>query len=209
MSGKFEVIILAAGNSSRLGQAKQFVTFNHESLLIRQCKIAKQLSDNVSCVFGYQAQKMIDEVAALSIKTVINHDWQSGLSSSIAKGVSLLDDDTDAVMLLLVDQWQLNVEHCHKVLKLWQSHPDNIISAAQMINGKSVTAPPVIFPAYCFEQLKALTQGNGAKSVINNYQKQLLTVSIPEALIDLDTPKQLQRLKNYQQNQYERLTRPK
>lgn len=195
MSGKLEVIILAAGNSSRLGQAKQLVTLNGNSLLSRQCKIAKQLSDNVSCVFGYQAQKMIDEVAELSIKTVINENWPSGLSSSIAKGVSVLDNDTNAVMLLLVDQWQLNVEHCHKVLKLWQNHPDNIISAAQMINGKSVTAPPVIFPAYCFEQLKTLNQGNGAKSIIKKYQNQLISLIMPEAFVDLDTPEQLQILR--------------
>ena len=201
MSEKLAIIILAAGNSSRLGQAKQFVTLNGESLLLRQCKMAKKLSKNVSCVFGYQAQNMIDEVAELSVKTIINDDWQSGLSSSIAKGVSAVDDDTDAVMLILVDQWQLSAQHYQDIYQHWQGNPQNIISAAQSIKGLNVTSPPVIFPAYCFSQLKELNQGSGAKPVIKKHQNQLLCLLMPAAFVDLDTPEQLQILKNYQLSQ--------
>jgi molybdenum cofactor cytidylyltransferase len=160
--------------------------------------MAKKLSKNVSCVFGYQAEKMIDEVAKLSVKAIINDDWQSGLSSSIAKGVSAIDDDTDAVMLILVDQWQLSAQHYQDIYQYWQDNPQSIISAAQSIKGKNVTTPPVIFPAYCFSHLKELNQGNGAKSVIKKHQNKLLCLLMPAAFVDLDTPEQLQILKNYQ-----------
>jgi molybdenum cofactor cytidylyltransferase len=201
MSEKLAIIILAAGNSSRLGQAKQLVTLNGESLLSRQCKMAKTLSENVSCVFGYQAQKMVDEITGLGIKSVINDDWQSGLSSSIAIGVSAIDDDIDAVMLILVDQWQLSHKHYQDIYQYWKNNPLNIISAAESIKGLNVTTPPVIFPAHCFSQLKELNQGNGAKSVIKKYQNQLLCLLMPEAFVDLDTPEQLEMLGNYQLNQ--------
>lgn len=197
MSSKLAIILLAAGNSSRLGQPKQLVMLNGESLLSRQCKIAQQLSDNVSCVFGYQAQKMMDEVEELSIKTLVNEDWQSGLSSSIAKGVSAIDSNVDAVMLLLVDQWQLEIKHFQQLYQHWQDNPQHIISAAQMIKGESVTAPPVIFPSYCFDQLKTLNQGSGAKSVITKHQNQLISITMSEAFVDLDTPEQLQSLRNF------------
>lgn len=201
MSGKIEIIILAAGNSSRLGQAKQLVQLNGESLLSRQCQMAKQLSKNVSCVLGFQANVMIDEIADFSVKNVINEDWQNGLSSSIAKGISAIDEDTDAVMLVLVDQWQLSHKNFQEIYQLWQDNPQNIISATQLNNGKNVTTPPVIFPSYCFSQLKELNQGNGAKSVINKHLNQLLCITMPEAFVDLDTPEQLQALKNYQFSQ--------
>lgn len=197
-TAKLEIIILAAGSSSRLGQAKQLVRYNGESLLSRQCKIAKQLGNKVSCVLGYEAQTMIDEIADSSIKTVINHHWKNGLSSSIAKGIAAIDADTEAVMLVLVDQWQLTAELCQQLQLLWQDNRQKIISAAQMIKGKEITSPPIIFPAYCFPHLTTLHQGFGAKAVIEKYAEQLLCLTMPEAFIDLDTPAQLQALKSYQ-----------
>lgn len=196
MSAKLEIIILAAGNSSRLGQAKQLVTFHGESLLARQCKIAKQISENVSCVLGFQAQKMKNQIEDASIKVVINNQWQTGLASSIAKGVAAIDNDTDAVMLMLVDQWQLEVAHYLRIKNLWRKNPEHIISAAQLNNDKKLTTPPVIFPAYCFSHLSQLASGSGAKSVIKHFHHQLMTELMPEAFVDLDIPEQLQSLKN-------------
>ncbi|GAA6203536.1 nucleotidyltransferase family protein [Thalassotalea sp. SU-HH00458] len=201
MSEKLEIIILAAGSSSRLGQAKQLVTLNGESLLSRQCKIAKQMSEHVSCVVGFQAQEMINQIDDANIKVVVNDHWQAGLASSIAKGVSELDEDTDAVMLMLVDQWQLEVKHFLRIKNLWLKNPEHIISAGQCSHDKKLTSPPVIFPAYCFSLLSQLHSGSGAKSVIKHFHHQLISEIMPEAFVDLDVPEQLQKLKDNEMSQ--------
>jgi len=51
----FAIILLAAGQSSRLGQPKQLIEINHESLLIRQCKMSLSLTKHVYCVLGFQS----------------------------------------------------------------------------------------------------------------------------------------------------------
>lgn len=196
MSEKLEIIILAAGNSSRLGQAKQLVTLHGESLLTRQCKIAKKITANVSCVLGFQAQKMKQHIHDSSIKIVVNEQWQEGLASSISKGVAVIDEDTTAVMLMLVDQWQLEVKHYLRLKNRWLTKPEHIISAGQLINDKELTTPPVIFPAYCFSHLVQLSSGSGAKSVIKRFHHHLISELMPEAFVDLDIPEQLQKLKN-------------
>jgi molybdenum cofactor cytidylyltransferase len=201
MSEKLAIIILAAGNSSRLGQPKQLVELNDESLLVRQCKMALTFTENVSCVFGFRAQDMVDEVSKLSIKTIINETWKNGLSSSIAYGASEIDDDVDAVMLLLVDQWLLDINKLKLILKQWRDTPQNIISASKVINDKEILGPPVIFPRYCFSQLSQLSTGNGAKMVINKHKNKLSTVNMQSAFVDLDTPEQLLALQNYQSSQ--------
>jgi molybdenum cofactor cytidylyltransferase len=192
-----EIIILAAGNSSRLGQAKQFVKIDKESLLHRQCKLALNFTENITCVFGYQHQKMIDEIAHLPVNCIINEHWQQGLSSSIAKGVSSLATGTQAVMLLLVDQWQLNEDDLLLFFKQWQIDPNHIHTAIGQSNEVSVSGPPVIFPQQCFVHLSQLKQGNGAKSVIEQHAKILRTIHMPAAFIDLDTPEQLIVLQKY------------
>jgi molybdenum cofactor cytidylyltransferase len=196
MSEKLEIIILAAGNSSRLGQAKQLVTFNGESLLSRQCKIAQQITPHVSCVLGFQAQTMKQHIHDPSIKIVMNDQWQAGLASSIATGVAAIDKDTDAVMLLLVDQWQLEEKHYLRLKNRWLKNPEHIISAEQLVSDKKIISPPVIFPAYCFSQLTQLRGGSGAKPVIKHFQSQLIAELMPEAFVDLDIPEQLQILRN-------------
>ena len=78
------IIILAAGSSYRLGQPKQLVPFGKSSLLVFQCQQALLVTNNVSCVFGFQAEVMEQEVNGLAIKSIINSVWKKGLASSIA-----------------------------------------------------------------------------------------------------------------------------
>jgi len=202
---KLGIVLLAAGCSARLGQAKQLVCINEQSLIIRQCQLALEISEELICVLGFQAQKMKSEIAHLPLNVVINDNWQQGLSSSIAIGVSSLPDDIDGVMLLLVDQWQLTHQHLTLLINTWkeqalQDTRKNIIVSAEIKakNNEHVPiGPPVIFPKQYFPALKALIKGQGAKSVIQQHQESLIKVSIPQAFIDLDTPEQLILLENY------------
>lgn len=189
------VIVLAAGCSSRLGEPKQLVSFHEESLLLRQCKCALSISSNVTCVIGFQAELMKKILADLPINIVENEQWQNGLSSSIARGVSSLTENIEHVMLLLIDQWQLSASNLAIFQDLSRQHPDHIISAKNAREAGGNIGPPVIFPKYSFGDLTALTHGNGAKKVIEKYGSKLMTFELVSAFFDLDTPKQLAELK--------------
>jgi len=197
---KLAVVLLAAGCSSRLGQAKQLIMMNSESLLARQAKLALSVSNHVSCVLGFQSERMEMEVDSLPIKIVENEHWQCGLSSSIATGVNSLAEDVDAVILLLVDQWQLNSEDLHQLINYWYQHPDKIVACRNEdkldIKNKAI-GPPVIFPFQYFSELKALTKGQGARTIIKKYQENVHTLPLSHAFIDLDTPEQLEKFNHY------------
>lgn len=193
-SESLAVIVLAAGQSSRLGQMKQLVNYQGESLLRLQCIKALNLSEQVYCVLGYQHELLIDEMNDLPVNIVINENWQQGLSSSIACAISSLSDKTSHAMLILVDQWQLTINHLNNIKELIEDNANNVITAT-LDNDSCTIGPPVIFPKRLFLQLENLTGKTGAKVITQNEANQLISVVVPEAFVDLDTPKDLEQMK--------------
>ena len=87
-----EILILAAGSSSRLGQPKQLVKVGN-ILLIRHAVINALASDceRVSVVVGANKQQVVKEINDLNIDIVYNENWSEGIASSIRAGVVVSD----------------------------------------------------------------------------------------------------------------------
>ena len=193
MSSNVAIIVLAAGQSSRLGQMKQLLPINNKSLLETQLEHALAITNNVYCVLGYQAEQLQSCIDHLPIVTIINSDWLTGMGSSIAAGVKALTPDINAVMIVLVDQWQLTTSDLAQHFGYWQSKPSDIIVAQDNLapTKSNKIGPPVIFPRYFFSELSQLTGEQGAKPLLHKYQHVLLKVPLASAFIDVDTPEQL------------------
>ena len=211
----FAVIVLAAGQSSRLGQPKQLIDIQGQSLLQRQCQLALALTPNVYCVVGYQADVMHQEISNLPVKIIINQHWQQGMSTSIAVGVQALAKNIQGVMILLVDQWQLTLKELNDCMSTWNNNPERIVVAQKnSLEQKNSVAkksdltpncganetevkklqmgPPSIFPKVLFSTLAGLKGDSGAKSVLLKHRHLIHAVSIPSAFVDLDTPAHLE-----------------
>jgi len=189
------IIILAAGQSSRLGQMKQLVTVQDKSLVEVQLEQALKVSNQVYCVLGFKAEKIQARIDHLPVTVIINRQWSTGLASSIAAGVKALASDVKAVMLVLVDQWQLTSADLIKMRGFWQDNPHAIVVAHALNNGvvdaREKIGPPVVFPQHYFLELAQLSGQEGAKPLLNKYQQVLVKVTLAHAFIDLDTPEHL------------------
>ena len=85
------VVILAAGGSSRLGQAKQLLPVAGEVLLRRSVRMALQSKASpIIVVLGAQASVCAAEIADLSAGIVIHSTWRDGIASSIVLGLNSL-----------------------------------------------------------------------------------------------------------------------
>src|SRR5579864_365336 len=98
---KTGIIILAAGNSSRMGELKQLMMFKNKTFLqhiIGEAKKAKL--DPVICVTGYQSDIISESISRLEVTVVYNTNWQDGMGSGISTGIEqLLYSDVDSVIL--------------------------------------------------------------------------------------------------------------
>jgi molybdenum cofactor cytidylyltransferase len=200
---KVALLLMAAGSSSRLGQPKQLVEMlntngKRQSLLKRQVSLMNDicLSNNAKafCVLGFNSELMINHLANFSsaeqLTIIDNENWLQGLSSSIATGVSALGNDVGAVLIFLVDQWQLIAEDLISLMDSWKQRPEEI----QIASEHHSISPPVIFPRSYFKELTQLSGDFGAKKVIKQNMKQVRLNEMPSAFFDLDTPEQLKEL---------------
>jgi molybdenum cofactor cytidylyltransferase len=203
---RIAILIPAAGNSSRLGQPKQLVDFNGQPLLLRQIKLCLALSPNLSatlsknlyCVLGANAQAITQQVNHPNCHFITTDQWQKGLAYSIAFGVNQLPDTTDAVMIVLGDQWALQQHDLNRLIAQWAKQPDKIHAALY----QQQTGVPAIFPAKYFTQLAqplkpipgSAKQRGGAKHLLNKYQDEVVSWAIQNASHDLDTPEQYQQI---------------
>ncbi len=182
-------VILAAGSSSRLGQPKQLLQLDGESLLHRTARLAHE-AGAAPVVIVTSPQFPPELVPDLPVVWLQNDDAGAGMSSSLRLGVShllRLDAVPERAMLLVCDQPRVTAEHLRKLLAASVDGSD----AAAAYSGRLGT--PAVFHRRRFAALRAITGDQGARSLLQTLP--MVAVEMPEAALDIDTPEDLQALR--------------
>ena len=184
-------IVLAAGGSARFGnQPKQLVDIGSETLLGRAIRNALEICPlRVYTVLGYCSKDIIKIARSSTTHIVSNHDWQSGIASSIRAGIAALPRSANAVMITLCDQAKISADDLRLLADAWHAAPDQICAAAY----GDTHGVPAIFPRSTFSQLRSLHGDSGAKSILQ-HMPDIKTVEIANAVFDLNTPEDLAKL---------------
>lgn len=187
-------IILAAGASSRLGSPKQLLQWRNRPLLEHSILNARSiLDDRIIVVLGAHSESIQTAIDLGTVTSIVNPDWQEGMASSIRVGVQALPASAAAVLILLCDQPLINATHIQSLVDSWQSAPTHII-ASQYHHSIGV---PALFPAGFFEHLLTLSGDRGAKSLLIQFEKNLLKIPMPEAELDIDSAKDFDHLTSH------------
>jgi len=185
MKGKIGIVILAAGDSRRLGQPKQLLPWNQGTILEYIVNVALALSvEPVFVVLGAE-QKRIRSVLPRSVRIIVNPYWPEGVASSIREGVLTLEKlypESQGVLFLSCDQPLVAVGHLSKMLTLFRQSDRTIMAASYA----GTVGIPVIFSRGWFPKLRQLTGDQGAKVLLTKYPDDLATMSLPEAQWDID-----------------------
>jgi len=186
------IIILAAGNSSRLGQAKQLLPRGEKSLLhyvVEQC-LATKLGE-VLVVLGAQEEKMRSEIDELNCMILVNENWASGQGSSIACAAESLDEkNVEGVYIVLVDQVHFSKEVLLK-LDAERKKAATEIAVSQYDEG---AGPPSFFASTYLKDLRKLSGELGAKPIVKANKEKVVYVPFPKGHLDIDLPADLKRL---------------
>ncbi len=195
MTEKVSILILAAGNSSRLGSPKQLIEFEGKTLIESITETALSISENVVMVLGGNATLILPKLELFTdkISTIFNPDWQEGMGTSIRIGVEKLAENSDLIIILLSDQPFISKVLLQSMLQTYAKTQKPIVSCVY----NNTLGVPILFHKSIFPELLKLAGDKGAKSFLHCYNADISTVDFPEGLIDIDTIEDVEKLKNY------------
>ena len=183
-----EAILLAAGESSRMGKPKALLGWFGEPLVNAQIgSLIRGGIDMVIVVTGAHHEE-ISRSAQSEPNTVIvnNGEWALGKTTSIKAGLSKLSPNCETIVLLAVDQ----------------PRPSWVIERAlnsHLASGKWVTSPrfsghgghPLFFDASLLQELCNISEEReGVREVMKRYDEEMNRVYFDNSIVrfDLNTP---------------------
>lgn len=202
------IVVLAAGASSRMGEPKQLLRYEGETLLSRAVRAAIDSQCRpVIVVLGARAEALRGEVACAEAQVVVNQEWTEGMASSIRCGLRALEAATSgsagAVVLMLCDQPFVTGKVINRLLEIYETKSSMLVASEYEADGEKTLGVPALFSRALFSELMDLRGAVGAKRVIKRYSSEATFIAVPEATFDVDTPEDYRILKRNAANDSE------
>ena len=187
------IVILAAGQSKRLGEPKQLLPLEGRSLLRRTVDAAlASRCRQVAVVVGAVADRMEEELAGSPVRIVMNDQWSEGLSTSVRAGLESLEEEVDSVIFVPCDQPALDAAMLDSLVAAHEKSGKPIVVSAY---GGAWGAPMLVARRY-WPELKALQGDRGAQPVAYAHPGEVENVPFPEGACDIDTREDYEALVN-------------
>lgn len=174
-------IVLAAGASRRLGEPKQLIRLDGETLLERTVRVCCEAGCvPVIVVLGASANEVLRRSSLGSAVVVMNDEWMQGMASSIRAGIQELPPVVDGCVVATCDQPAITATHLRELMTSGE------VTASTYAGRNGV---PAYFPREIFEQLMQLHGDAGARELL----KDARALTFAGGELDVDTPEDLKR----------------
>lgn len=185
------IILLAAGASTRLGQPKQLLRYQGQTLLRRAAETAVAAAGGapVVVVAGALHEELLPELAGLPVRVVRCAEWAAGMGASLKTGLRALEQagpTPEAVVVMLCDQPLLTPAVLRQLSETHRTTGQPIVAAEY----GGVRGVPVLFGAGVLPLLRGLPDAAGAAQLLRRHPGRVATVPFPEGAFDVDTPEQ-------------------
>ena len=186
-------IVLAAGESKRMGRPKQLLEWRGRPLLQHALEsLINSAVDEIILVLGHEADRIREALPALPIKIVINPDYQQGMASSLRRGLLATDRSSEAFLVLLADQPGIGPEIVNTIIRSFRQADPKRGLVRPVYRGRR--GHPVLIGAQYRKEALRLTGDVGARQILMNHPEDILEVEMESDVIlrDIDTPDEYQ-----------------
>ena len=187
-------LILAAGQSKRMGKPKMTLPWGNTTVLEQVINTFRAAGvDDVLVVTGGD-RKHVEMLAGNSAKTVFNPDYaKREMLSSVQVGLMGTKPGTEAILIALGDQPQVQERSVRLVMDTYRkSGASIVVPSFQMRRGH-----PWLVARYHWDEIRHMQNPETLRDFLNRHAEEIHYVEIENNSIlqDLDTPQDYEKSK--------------
>ena len=204
-------IVLAAGLSRRMGVQKLLLPFGGKTVIAH---IVDQLLgsriDKVYVVTGHQAERISGELSGLRVSIVNNPDYESGMLSSVRRGLRALPEQCKGVLVALGDQPSITSKLVDRMIEsfvaaekqMYRGHPARESRAGRPRHVRIIVpcfdgkrGHPILFSEVYRQEILTCYDDVGLRGLLHAHSGEVyeLAVSTSSVLSDMDIPQDYRR----------------
>lgn len=184
--GELCSIILAAGESKRMGSSKMLLMFNGRTMIENVIEnVSGSEIINILVVLGSDREILTEVVRKFNVKHCFNDNYIEGMLSSVQCGFRNLPSDFEAVMIFQGDQPLITPKTINKVIEAYRLTGKGIVIPVY----KKKRGHPLLINRKYSKEIKKLDAHEGLRSLAYRFPEDVMEVETddPGILRDFDT----------------------
>ncbi len=187
-------IILAAGESERMGQPKALLKIGKKTFLQHIAGVLQEAAvDHIVIVLGAEREKIQKELSWFTGKIVVNKPFQEGQLSSIIAGLKEVEKnpEADGAFIWPVDHPIVSADLLATMVQEFYRLTPFIV----LPKWKGQRGHPVLFAKILFDKLRSAPLNVGARAVVHDHAEDVLEIETDEegVVMNIDTPEDYQK----------------
>ncbi len=185
-------IVLAAGESRRMGSQKLLLPFGRTTVMGHVVdELLRSDLDAVYVVVGHEGNRISEELSRRSVTLVTNPDYRLGMLSSVRCGLWALPQQCDKALVVLGDQPAITSELANQMIQSFRATDKGIL--VPLYRGKR--GHPILFSIHYRNEIMASFDDVGLRGLLQAHPDDIfeLNVSTPAVLSDIDCPDDYRR----------------
>nr|MBP7323306.1 molybdenum cofactor cytidylyltransferase [Deltaproteobacteria bacterium] len=180
-------IILAAGESRRMGRPKLLLPWGNTTILgkVVDTYLETTISELI-VVIGDNQESLKEILTSKPVIIVENPQYHEGMSTSIRKGIEAASDQAEGYLIGLGDQPLITSDIINRLVSVFvEENPGIAVCSYKQEKGH-----PVVFARTFRKTLCNLTGDMGGRTIIRQHGEQVRYVDVGSKAIfvDIDTP---------------------
>lgn len=183
-------LILAAGESKRIGSPKALLNIDSETFVGRISNILRAAGiENIVVIAGWHYHEIRENLK--DVKTVFNAQHSLGQFSSLQAGLREIAEETEFVIVWPVDLPLVSKETIAALLATAQTQENPI--TVPVYHGRK--GHPVIYSAETITKILSMKPTHTGKELFEYFAGRITFTEVedPAVLIDIDTPEDYER----------------
>ena len=185
-------IVLAAGESRRMGAHKVLLLLGSVTVIAHIVdQLLLSVVDRVFVVVGHEGHRIPDELSGRPVTIVANHDYKSGMLSSVRCGLEALPEKCELVIVALGDQPSITAELVDDMVRSFRTAGRGILIPVH----QGRRGHPIMFSSEYRTEILDQYDDVGLRGLMRAHPGDIfeLNVQTPAILSDMDFPEDYRR----------------